>query len=161
MVVPDTRDPEILRRLRAAIIDLVDEMKRARGDEQLIPEAGIPLDRALLALLTRIARHGSIGVVELADRMGRDHTTISRQMTKLQELELIERRVSSTDKRVRQAILSSKGRAMIAEFNAGCERVAHRSLASWTDGELDELGKMLSRLADDLKPAAVAKGTTE
>lgn len=139
-----------MRGLHAAIVDLVDEINRPRRDDRLIAEAGIPLDRALFPLLARIARHGPIGVVELADRTARDHTTISRQMAKLEELGLVERRVSTTDKRVRQATISAKGRDMIALLSAARERLANRILADWTDADLDQLRKLLRRFADDL-----------
>jgi DNA-binding MarR family transcriptional regulator len=148
--VSNTHNREILRGLHAAIVDLVDEINRPRRDDRLIEEAGIPLDRALFPLLARVGRYGPIGVVELADRTGRDHTTISRQMTKLEELGLIERHASTKDKRVREAEVSEKGQMMIAALNAARERLANRILVSWTDAELDQLRSLLRRFADDL-----------
>jgi DNA-binding MarR family transcriptional regulator len=148
--VNNTHDREILRGLHAALIDVVDEINRPRRDDRLIEEAGIPLDRALFPLLARVGRHGPIGVVELADRTGRDHTTISRQMTKLEELGLIERHASTKDKRVREAVVSRKGQDMIAALNAARERLANRILISWTDADLDQLRTLLRRFADDL-----------
>lgn len=141
---------DILLGLHAALIDVVDEINRPRRDDRLIEEAGIPLDRALFPLLARIGRYGPIGVVDLADRTGRDHTTVSRQMAKLEELGLIERQASARDKRVREATVSAKGQAMIDALNAARERLANRILASWTDAELDQLRQLLRRFADDL-----------
>lgn len=141
---------DILLGLHAALIDVVDEINRPRRDDRLIEEAGIPLDRALFPLLARIGRYGPIGVVDLADRTGRDHTTVSRQMAKLEELGLIERQASARDKRVREATVSAKGQAMIDALNAARERLANRILASWTDPELDQLRHLLRRFADDL-----------
>jgi DNA-binding MarR family transcriptional regulator len=148
--VSNTHDPDVLRGLHAALIDVVDEINRPRRDDRLIAEAGIPLDRALFPLLARIARYGPIGVVELADRTGRDHTTISRQTTKLEELGLIERRASDRDRRVREAAVSKKGRDMIAVLSAARERLANRILVDWTDADLDQLRGLLRRFADDL-----------
>jgi DNA-binding MarR family transcriptional regulator len=148
--VHNTHNRKILRDLHSAVIDLVDEMNRPRRDDRLIGEAGIPLDRALFPLLVRIGKFGPIGVVDLADRTGRDHTTVSRQMTKLEDLGLIERRPSATDKRVREATVSAKGQTMIDALNAARERLANQILASWTDAELDTLRGLLRRFADDL-----------
>jgi DNA-binding MarR family transcriptional regulator len=148
--VNNAHDPEILRGLHAALIDLVDEINRPRRDDRLIEEAGIPLDRALFPLLARVWRYGPIGVVELADRTGRDHTTISRQMTRLEELGLIERRASAQDKRVREAMVSAKGRETVAALNAARERLANRILADWEEADLDRLRHLLRRFADDL-----------
>lgn len=148
--VNNAHDPEILRGLHTAIIDLVDEINRPRRDDRLIEEAGIPLDRALFPLLARVWRYGPIGVVDLADRTGRDHTTISRQMTKLEELDLIERRPSAGDRRVREATVTEKGRDMVRILNAARERLANRILVDWTDEDLDQLRTLLRRFADDL-----------
>nr|WP_249193831.1 MarR family transcriptional regulator [Gluconobacter wancherniae] len=129
---------------------MVDEINRPRRDDRLIEEAGIPLDRALFPLLARVWRYGPIGVVDLADRTGRDHTTISRQMSKLEELDLIARRSSTTDKRVREATVTEKGQEMLDMLNAARERLANRILVDWTGEDLDQLRSLLRRFADDL-----------
>ena len=146
----NAHDSEILRELHAAVIDLVDEINRPRRDDRLIEEAGIPLDRALFPLLARVWRYGPIGVVDLADRTGRDHTTISRQMSKLGELGLIARRSSTTDKRVREATVTEKGQEMVDLLNAARERLANRILVDWAHEDLDQLKTLLRRFADDL-----------
>ncbi|MFT9096282.1 MAG: hypothetical protein ABF459_14240 [Gluconobacter cerinus] len=75
---------------------------------------------------------------------------MSRQMAKLESLGLIERQPSIKDRRVREAVVSTSGREMIAVLNRARERLANRILASWTDDDLDQLGKLLRRFADDL-----------
>jgi DNA-binding MarR family transcriptional regulator len=148
--VQSTHDPEILRALHVALIDVVDEMNRPRRDDRLLQEAAIPLDRALFPLLVRIDRFGPIGVVDLADRVGRDHTTVSRQIAKLEALNLVERSASATDRRVRMSVITADGGAMIAALNAARERIANRVLSGWTDAELDTLRQLLRRFADDI-----------
>jgi DNA-binding MarR family transcriptional regulator len=148
--VQNTHDPEILRALHVALIDVVDEMNRPRRDDRLIQEAAIPLDRALFPLLVRIDRYGPIGVVDLADRVGRDHTTVSRQVAKLETLGLVARTASSADRRLRMSVVTSEGAAMIVALNAARERIANRVLAAWSDVELDELRQLLRRFADDI-----------
>ena len=44
------------------------------------------LDRALFPLLVGIERRGPIGVGDLADLAGRDYSTVSRQVAKLESL---------------------------------------------------------------------------
>src|SRR5271163_3654747 len=89
--------------LHNTLIDLVGFMNQPRRDTALIQEAGISLDRALFPLLMGIQRHGPIGVVELAGLAGRDYTTVSRQVTKLESLGLVVRRPSKGDRRLREA----------------------------------------------------------
>lgn len=80
-----------LRDLHGALIDIVSVMNRPQRDEAMVKEAGISLDRALFPLLVMVERLGPIGVVDLADRVGRDYTTVSRQVAKLDSLGLVER----------------------------------------------------------------------
>src|SRR6202142_4037067 len=91
--------------LHNTLIDLVGMMNRPQRDTALIQEAGISIDRALFPLLVGIERKGPIGVVELADLAGRDYTTVSRQVAKLESLGLITRHASKTDKRVHAAVI--------------------------------------------------------
>src|SRR5581483_10141519 len=100
--VQDTHISEQLRTLHGALIDIVSVMSRPQRDEQMVREAGISLDRALFPLLVGIERRGPIGVVELADRVGRDYTTVSRQVAKLESLGLVKRQESVADRRVRE-----------------------------------------------------------
>ena len=95
--VQNTHISDQLRQLHAALLDIVSVMNRPQRDEVLIKEAGIPLDRALFPLLVGIERFGPIGVVELADRVGRDYTTVSRQVAKLESLGLVKRQDSAAD----------------------------------------------------------------
>ena len=137
-------------RLHNTLIDLVGFMNRPQRDTALIQEAGISLDRALFPLLMGIQRHGPIGVVELADLAGRDYTTVSRQVTKLESLGLIARQASKADKRVRAAVITAKGRAMAAALHAARERLAAEVLASWNKKDLQNLVRLMRRFADDL-----------
>jgi MarR family len=56
-----------------------------------------------------IERFGPIGVVDLADRIGRDYTTVSRQVAKLDELGLVRRQAGVGDGRVREAVVTPQG----------------------------------------------------
>ena len=71
-------------------------MNRPQRDE-CCARRGISLERALFPLLVGIERLGPIGIVELADRAGRDHTTVSRQVAKLESLGLVARHAGAAD----------------------------------------------------------------
>src|SRR5215469_13296989 len=110
--VQNTHIRGTLRQLHSAVLDIVAVMNQPQRDQFLIEEAGIALDRALFPLLISIQRFGPIGIVELADRLGRDYTTVSRQVSKLQQLGLAKRQASSLDGRVSQALITQKGKRM-------------------------------------------------
>jgi len=139
-----------MRQLHGALIDLVGVINRPQADTILLREAGLALDRALFPLLVVIERRGPIGVGELADRVGRDYTTVSRQVAKLESLGLVARRTNPADRRVNEAVVTDKGRAMTDAIDAARERLVGSILASWSDQDLEDLTRLLRRFADDM-----------
>ncbi|WP_165190547.1 MarR family winged helix-turn-helix transcriptional regulator [Caulobacter soli] len=137
-----------LRDIHMAMMDLVGLVNRPQADDVLIREAGLSLDRALFPLLTRIGRRGPIGVVELADLAGRDHSVVSRQVAKLESLGLVERRTGA-DRRVRQAAITDKGQAMTDALDAARARLAGPMLEKWPASDRKDLARLLRRFVDD------------
>lgn len=156
--VQNTHISRQLRALHGAVLDIVGVMNRPQRDEALIRAAGIPLDRALFPLLVGIERFGPIGIVDMADRVGRDYTTVSRQVAKLESLGLVARRGSARDRRVREAIITPKGKAMTDLVDAARERIGRAIFASWDAHDIDELVRLMRKFADAVKdePAAGA-----
>jgi DNA-binding MarR family transcriptional regulator len=146
--VQNTHIGDQIRQLHAALLDIVSVINRPQRDEVLIKEAGIPLDRALFPLLVGIERFGPIGIVELADRAGRDYTTVSRQVAKLEALALVERRGSAADRRVREAVVTAKGKAMTELVDAARERIGRAIFASWDAHDIAELLRLMRKFAD-------------
>jgi DNA-binding MarR family transcriptional regulator len=148
--VQNTHIDARLRELHGALLDIVSVMNRPQRDEVLIKEAGIPLDRALFPLLVGIERFGPIGVVELADRVGRDYTTVSRQVAKLETLGLVARQASIADARVREAVPTAKGKAMTALVDAARLRIGRAIFRAWEADEVDQFVRLMRRFADAL-----------
>ncbi|MGO6842354.1 MarR family winged helix-turn-helix transcriptional regulator [Rhizobium ruizarguesonis] len=148
--VQNTHISRKLRELHGALIEIVSVMNRPQRDEQMVREAGISLDRALFPLLVTIERLGPIGVVELADRAGRDYTTVSRQVAKLESLDLVVRRGNATDRRVREAVISPKGKAMTDRIDIARERMGRAIFESWDEHDFSELVRLMRKFAEDI-----------
>ncbi|WP_267425708.1 MarR family winged helix-turn-helix transcriptional regulator [Methylobacterium sp. GC_Met_2] len=142
-----------IRTLHAALLDIVAVMNRPQRDEAMVRAAGIPLDRALFPLLVSIERFGPIGVVDLADRVGRDYTTVSRQVAKLDELGLVRRQAGAADGRVREAVVTPQGKAMTDAVDAARERLGQAILADWEPRDVGELVRLMSKFAEALNSA--------
>jgi DNA-binding MarR family transcriptional regulator len=146
--VQNTHIREQIRALHEALIDIVGVMNRPQRDEMMVREAGVSLDRALFPLLVVIERRGPIGVVDLADRVGRDYTTVSRQVAKLESLSLVERQASAADRRVSQATVTPKGKAMTIAVDKARERLGRTIFATWDERDLKELVRLVRKFAD-------------
>jgi DNA-binding MarR family transcriptional regulator len=140
-----------LHDLHRALIEIVSVMNRPQRDDELIAAAGIPLDRALFPLLVGIERFGPIGVVDLADRAGRDYTTVSRQVAKLESLGLVARQASATDKRVRETVVTPKGKAMTDRVDAARTAMGREVFADWDPADIATLVALVRRLAEAME----------
>jgi len=149
--VQNTRIANLIHELHGSLLEIVSVMNRPQRDEAMVKEAGISLDRALFPLLVGIERLGPIGVVDLADRAGRDYTTVSRQVAKLESLGLIQRRPSATDRRVSEAVVTAKGKAMTDRVDAARERIGIEIFKTWDPDDLDNLVRLMRKFADAVK----------
>lgn len=135
--------------LREALLDLTGVLNRPQPDAALIATAGIDLDRALFPLLVRIERRGPLGIVELAELAGRDYTTVSRQVAKLETLGLVQREASPEDRRVRAAAITAEGKKMTDALDAARQKLVSGLLSHWEKEDVATLAHLLRRLADD------------
>ncbi|EIZ79635.1 transcriptional regulator [Novosphingobium sp. Rr 2-17] len=147
----NTLNSTILRDLHGALIDIVSVMNRPQRDEAMVREAGISLDRALFPLLVMVERLGPIGIVDLADRVGRDYTTVSRQVTKLESLGLLERRSNAADGRVREAAVTANGKALTDKIDLAREAMARTIFEDWPELDILDLVRLMRRFADAVK----------
>jgi len=144
-----------LRDLHGSLVEIVGVMNRPQRDEAMVREAGISLDRALFPLLVLVERLGPIGVVELADRVGRDYTTVSRQVAKLESLGLVVRQASALDRRVRESVITEKGKAMTDRVDDARERIGVSIFSTWDEDDFDNLVRLMRKFAEDIKNDSV------
>lgn len=152
--VQDAHISGSVRALHDALTSVIGVMNRPEVDERMVREAGIALDGALFPLLVTIERRGPIGIVELAGRSGRDYTTVSRQVSRLESQGLVERRADAKDARVRAVVVTPKGQAMTDALDAARERMARAMFADWNASEVDTLVSLLQRFAHGLEQHA-------
>ena len=135
--------------LYEALLDLTGVLNQPQPDAALIALAGVDLDRALFPLLVRVGRRGPLPIGELADLSGRDYSTVSRQISKLESLGLVARRADAADARVTNAAITKKGEVMTRALDRAREKRMTSLLADWNADEIAELARLLRRLADD------------
>jgi DNA-binding MarR family transcriptional regulator len=140
-----------VRELHRTLLDLMAQMNRPQRDSALLHEAGVALDRALFPLLVAVEHKGPVGVVDLGDLVGRDYTTVSRQVARLAVLGLVARRPSKADRRVSEASITARGREVTRAIDRARERMAKVLFAKWSERDLQQLARLMRRFADELQ----------
>lgn len=138
-----------LKKIREALLDVVGIVNRPQPDMALIALAGVNLDRALFPLLVRIERRGPLAIGELAELCGRDYSTVSRQITKLEELGLVVRQSNPKDARIKETVITERGKRMTLALDGAREKLMTSLLADWDVEDVAALARLLRKLADD------------
>jgi DNA-binding MarR family transcriptional regulator len=145
--------------LHRSLLDVVGMINQPERDAAMLEAAGLSLERALFPLLVLVERLGPIGVVELAGRVGRDYTTVSRQIARLEALGLVVRSAGKADKRVREARITPAGKAATDAVDAARERMAVELFGGWSVAEFDGLVRLLRKFANGMEAMSSASAT--
>ena len=139
------------------MIELMSFLSSPQRDDALLREAGVRLDRALFPLLVRLGARGPLSVGDLADQVGRDHTTVSRQLAKLAGLGLVSRPQAGGDRRVRAAALTAEGEAVVAAISGARRRLLAGALEDWSEADRAALAALNQRLVQSLVAAVAGR----
>lgn len=138
-----------IRQFYDALFDLIGLLNQPQRDRALLQEAGVSLDRALFPLLVVIGRRDTVGIMELAGLVGRDHTTVSRQVATLGRLGLVTRHTGTSDGRERKVAATQEGLAIAHALDTARERMLQPILAKWDEQDWKTFVSLLRRFADD------------
>ena len=139
-----------------ALLDIIGVMNQPARDEQLLQAAGVQLEQLLFPLLVAIGRRGPIGVVDLADNLGRDYTTVSRQVKKLEAQGLAHKQPNAHDRRISEVTLSEQGQAIFAQIARARQKLMNQVLANWSPEEVQALFTLTRKYADSLQQQSAA-----
>lgn len=107
------------------------------------------LDSASYALLAVIDDAGRLRGMDLVERLNLDKSTVSRQLARLVELDLVERVADPSDGRARLVQLTESGRTRVHQVRARRRDQLRSRLTDWSTEDLHELSRLLGRLNED------------
>ncbi|MBE8471811.1 MarR family winged helix-turn-helix transcriptional regulator [Streptomyces justiciae] len=128
---------------------------RARQHERLMALAGVPLDRAAVALLRQVADSEPLRPGELANRLGVEASHVTRTVQQLQKSGYVTRVPDPDDRRAQRIELTEAGRQAVARVREAGARGMMLALAEWSPEELGQLATLFHRMVDDFLAYAV------
>jgi len=109
-----------------------------------------PLERAAYTLLVRIAGDRPARLSVLADGLGLDLSTVSRQVAALEAAGLATRTPDPTDRRASVIAATELGVQVYTHNRAVWVGAMRDLLADWTPAEMSEFGRLLTRLNETI-----------
>jgi DNA-binding MarR family transcriptional regulator len=110
-----------------------------------------PVTGAELAALRTVREHNPVTTTALASRQHLDRTTVSRVVSRLEELDLIRRTSDVRDGRKTWISVAPKGRKLLDAFDRVSAQDYLVATEHWSAADRAMLGKLLNRLQYDLE----------
>ncbi|WP_127533756.1 MarR family winged helix-turn-helix transcriptional regulator [Paenibacillus kobensis] len=134
-----------------ALIDLVSIINQPDRDKKMITHAGVNLEAATFRVFVGIAHLQPTSVGDLADMMGKNYSSVSRQIDKLETAGLVHTYPSSSDSRIRVSQLTQHGEEINAMISSARESKMREALADWTLTDKNDLLNHLRRLFESMQ----------
>jgi DNA-binding MarR family transcriptional regulator len=128
-------------------------LRRARGAAGALARDVHPdVDAAAYGLMMGIEALGQARVSDLARYFSVGRPTVSRQVTLLEQLQLVRRSRSEADGRSSDLTLTDQGRALLAAARAARLETLGSQLSGWAAADVEKLAGLLSALNRALGP---------
>lgn len=143
MPIPSETTTDLLERLQhqVALFARRAEQTRLGG----VGKARNSMDRAAYLLLNRLDLEGPMGVKALAEGMGIDSSTVTRQVAPLVDSGLVKRTSHPEDGRAVVLALSPRGRSRLDEVRASRQQLMAVVTEGWTEDERETFCELLGR----------------
>lgn len=136
---------DAVRGLESAFGELMGEFRKVYAQAAEMASPGmLP---ATFKVLSSIQRAGSISVSGLAERLTADKGQVSRSVTELEELGLVERTTDAADGRIKLITLTELGLARLELARQPTEGRLSEVLADWPVDTIEKLTELLHALA--------------
>lgn len=97
------------------------------------------------------SQEGQLKMKEIADKIGKDKSTVTALVNKLSDLGYVKKEESPTDKRSVYIRLTKKAVTIQEKYDAICEEVKGTAYKGFSEEEKQELLRLLKKLSDNFK----------
>ncbi|NGO10284.1 MarR family transcriptional regulator [Streptomyces sp. HC44] len=136
-------------------------MGRTRQHDRLMALAGVPLDRAAVALLRQIGDSEPARPGELANRLAVEASHVTRQVQQLEKAGYVTRVPDPEDRRAQRIQITQTGQEAVDRIRETSARGMQMALSGWSPEELRQLATLFHRMVDDFLSYAAETGAGE
>jgi DNA-binding MarR family transcriptional regulator len=157
-VIDSEDDDAAVRRIEAFIGNITAMSRLPSARRRLMRVAGIETHESGLAIVLLIRRVGPLSVTALADQLGVNQSTASRQVVPLEEAGLIRRTPHPANARIQLLRLTDAGRVVCDRVREVSRRDIAWAVRNWEPEDRARLGVLLERFAAEWSAAAAEQG---
>lgn len=135
-------------RLAVELTSLLRAMKDLHT--RALDQSDLPCEVAGAMVLARLEALGPVRLTGLAQALGLDPSSVSRQVSALERFGLVLREKDPTDQRAQQLVLTERGTTAVATLQEARARALARLTPGWSSADIDDLTDRLARFNTDL-----------
>lgn len=129
------------------VLDLMHSFTKVKA--KMVESAQNDVEWAANVLLRSLGAEGPMRASVLAESVGSDLSTVSRQVAALVRSGLLERRADQVDGRACLLVPTDAGQDVIVQHDRARTDFFSRMLTDWNSEDLDQFGALLSRFTSD------------
>ncbi|EKX68162.1 transcriptional regulator, MarR family [Streptomyces ipomoeae 91-03] len=149
--------PEVIE-IERALTQITYLSTRARQHERLMALAGVPLDRAAVALMRQVAESEPLRPGELAGRLDVEASHVTRQVQRLERAGYVTRVADPGDRRARRIRLTPLGQQAVDRIRQAGAAGMGMALADWSPAQIRQLAALFQRMVEVFLSYAVDEG---
>jgi DNA-binding MarR family transcriptional regulator len=120
--------------------------------QEFLDEAGIPMSSEEISILTVLAHlEGPVQMKPLAEKLGRDATTVSRQIAGLEQAGFVRRSPCPDDGRATIVTITKDGAGLVKKTMPLTVALRGRAMKGISNADAKTLAGALSRMLNNLK----------
>lgn len=113
---------------------------------RVVDQSDVPCELSGSFVLGRLEMLGPVRLTQLAQELGLDPSSVSRQVSALERAGLVVKERDAHDQRAQQLVLTDRGAGVVQTLREARSRELARLLPDWAPAELDDLTATLGRL---------------
>lgn len=130
-----------------ALLQIVNYFNDPHFDQRIVAAAGLAPSPNLLPIIVRVGTAGQLNVSDLAHQLGKDYSSVSRQVTKFEQTGLLATHPDPADKRARQITLTAEGTAIFQRIGQARADVLQSALAPLSAADQKQILTSLQTIA--------------
>jgi DNA-binding MarR family transcriptional regulator len=116
-----------------------------------LKQEGFDLSSDQWSVLLALEERDGPSQTELAQKLYKDRSNITRILDLMENLKLVERRRSPSDRREYNVFITQTGRDLVPSLKKVGDEVTNKALGDANDEELEVIKKFLNRVFDNLE----------
>ncbi|HKS99726.1 MAG TPA: MarR family transcriptional regulator [Rugosimonospora sp.] len=148
--------PHDVIEVERALARIAHLLNRARQHDHIAAEAGVPVDRAAVPILRRLAESGPARPGDLAAWLAVEAPHVTRQVQRLESAGYVVRVPDPGDRRAYRVRLTGAGQEAIDRVLDAARQSIWDALGAWSPDEREQLATLFHRMVDDFARHAVS-----